>query len=736
MTITIPQQLIIAGARFIKVGKNSKAAIEKEWELNNYDATSPGLQDHLKSGGNYGVITRNGICVMDIDNPQKFKEITNKGLPKSFTVMRGGGASAHYYFKCPDCPDDMRTKLELSWGDIRLGGNFYTVAPGCSAPTRDDPSKLLTYDVVNADPIAEVGWDIVRSLIERSSGANKLQQTKGVFAITESPHVGGREPTLHKLVWSLAGKGLFQESILAVCLIENRKFEKPHTDDEVKRIVAKSFESFLIKSEQKRIEKEQKNEEKKKEDIKNYGATLDDSGNAIRMCSHYGKIIRHCQEWGKWFIWDGQRWKEDRNNTIYYLAKKVAKSIYNEASVCQDQKGSLELSKWAHESSNNSRINAMVESCKSEHDYAIPITFDVLDRDLYLFNVQNGTIDLRTFEKLPHDQINLITKISPVVFDEKAECPTWMSFLERIFKNNPEKDKIIGFLKRSCGYSLTGDTREQVMFFLYGSGANGKSTFIDVIQYVLGDYAAATESNTFTTSRGDSIRNDIARLVGMRFVSASENSTESLLDESLVKKLTGNEKISARFLHHEYFEFYPEFKIWWGFNHQPYIRDNTNSIWRRILLVPFEEIIPEKEQDKKLAQKLQAEAPGILNWMLDGLNEYYVMGINPPDTVKNATQEYREDQDILHDFIKDCCLTNDDLKKEFGGVNRDISVSAGILYSNYKTWYLFGGGAQKDLISITKFGKLLIELGFTRDRKSTGKVYHGIELKKSVSTGF
>ena len=728
MSITIPQQLIIAGAKFIKVGKNSKAAIEKEWILNNYDATSPGLLDHLNAGGNYGVITRNGICVLDIDDPSKFKEITNKGLPKSFTVMRGGGTSAHYYFKCPDCPEDMRTKIELSWGDVRLGGNFYTVAPGCTAPTRDDPNKLLTYDVVNADPVAEVKWDTIKSLIEKSNGTQKLQQLKEPFSITESPQVGGREPVLHKLVWSLASKGLFQESIIAACLVENRKFEKPHTDEEVKRIVAKSYESYLLKSEQKRKEKEEKKESERKEEIKKYGVSLDDCGNAIRMCNMFGRNIRHCEAWGKWFIWDGQRWKEDVNNTIYYFAKKVSKSIYNEAAQCNDSKESLELSKWAHESSNNSRINAMVESCKSEHDYGIPITFDVLDKDIYLFNTQNCTLDLRTLERLPHDHINLITKISPVAYDPEAKCPTWLAFLERIFKDNKEKDNIISFLKRSCGYSLTGDTREQVMFFLYGSGANGKSTFIDTIQYIMGDYAVATESNTFTTVKGDAIRNDIARLVGMRFVSASENSTESLLDESLVKKLTGNEKVSARFLHQEYFDFYPQFKIWWGFNHQPYIRDNTNSIWRRILLVPFEQIIPDSEQDKKLGDKLKLEAPGILNWMIEGLEEYYKIGIDAPSCVKTATKEYREDQDVLHDFIADCCDTKDD--KNFAG--KDLSAEASALYNNYKSWYNLSGGNSKDQISMTKFGRLLIELGYTRKRKNNGKEYHGIAIKKDM----
>lgn len=718
--IIIPQSLILADARFILIGGKSKAAIEPGWENNFYTSDSPRLQSHIHNGGNYGVITRNGICVLDIDNPEEFKKI-GVILPTSFMVMRGEGRSAHYYFKCPDCPDEMRTKIQTPWGDIRLGGNFYTVAPGSIAPTRENPNELLTYDVACADPIAELKWELIEPL---AKGFKPLQAKEG-FQITETPKVGGREPTLHKLVWSLASKGLFQDSIQAACIVENSKFETPHTQEEVKRIVAKSYQAYLIKAEQQKNKKIEDKEKKQKDEITRFGISLDDSGNAIRMCNQYGKIIRHCQAWGKWYIWDGQRWKEDVTNMIYYFSKKVSKSIYNEAAMCRNSQDSLELSKWAHESSNNARINATVESCKNEHDFGIPITFDVLDNDPYLFNMQNCTFDLRTYEKLPHDQLNLITKISPVSYNPEATCPNWLKFLDRIFKNQKEKAEIISFLKRACGYSLTGNTKEQAMFFLYGSGANGKSTFIDVIQYIMGDYSVATESNTFTTARGDSIRNDIARLVGMRFVSASENSTESLLDEALVKKLTGCEKISARFLHQEYFDFYPEFKIWWAFNHQPYVRDNTNSIWRRILLIPFEEIIPESEQDKTLSQKLQDESSGIFNWMLDGLKEYDKIGLAAPNTIKAATKEYREDQDILHDFINECCET----KKEDDDLSKDISISASDLYNNYSSWYRMNGGSQKDIISSTKFGRLLIELGFTRTRNSKGKLYHGIKLK-------
>lgn len=455
--------------------------------------------------------------------------------------------------------------------------------------------------------------------------------------------------------------------------------------------------------------------------------TLDDCGNAKRMCMRYWKEIRHCEEFGKWFIWDGCRWKEDRDNTIYYLAKKVIKSIYNEAAECENEAASCALAEWAHDSSSNFRIRAMIESTKSEHDSGIPITSDVLDRDDFLITLKNGTFNMVDFKLLPFDQKDMITKQSPAEYNPESDCPTWIKFLDRIFKNQSERVEIISFLQRCCGYSLTGDTKEQTMFLLYGGGANGKSTFLDVIQFILGDYAGSTESATFTTARGEAVRNDIARLTSLRFVSASENTTDSVLDEALIKKLTGGEKITARFLHKEYFEFYPKFKIWWAFNHQPKIKDTTDSIWRRIFLVPFNERIPADEQDKTLAIKLRNEASGILNWMIQGLKEYNKIGLNPPACVVTTTKEYREDQDILHDFIEECCIYRKDQELELSG---DVTEYAKDLYLSYESWHNYNGGSPKDKLSSTKFGILLSDRGFKKTRDNKGKKYHGIKLKR------
>lgn len=726
--IFIPQQLILAGARYNLVTRHGKEAFESGWQTSTYDHNSPKLVQHLNDGGNYGVVSRNNVCVIDLDFPEIFKKL-NVSLPESFMVTRNNGETGHYYFICNDVPDEMKTKFEFDFGDIRLGGNFYTVGPTCIAPSKKEPTTLLTYDILQAHPLAVIPYAKVEQIMQFRKLSNGATEKKGPFVMPVK--ATQRHYMFRSLVGSMVNRDNSFQAIMAACQAENQATcSPPKTKEFVEKEVTDLYEWAIKKKAQAAETKQKKLDEKAKQKELSTSQgflSLDDCGNAIRFCKSYGPVIRHCEEWGKWFIWDGTRWKEDNTNLIYYYAKKVSKSIYVEAALEQDNGRSMDLSKWAHESSNNSRINAMVESATSEHDFDIPITFDVLDRDQYLINLKNGTFDLRSFEMLPHDQANMITKMANVEYDPDAQCPLWMAFMNRVFRGQDEKDHLISFMQRACGYSMTGDTKEQVMFFLYGSGANGKSTFIDTIQHILGDYGAATESSTFTTAKADSIRNDIARLVGQRFVSASENSTESLLDESLVKKLTGNEKISARFLHKEYFEFYPQFKIWWAFNHQPYIRDNTNSIWRRILLIPFEERIPDSEQDKELAIKLKQEAPGIFNWMVKGLLEYNHVGLNAPEKIRVSTKEYRDDQDILFDFIHECCIVTENQSLDFKSV--EVRVPASKLYNAYVEWAGFNRMKREDILSATKFGKVLIERGFQRDRTNSGKVYIGIRLK-------
>jgi putative DNA primase/helicase len=321
-------------------------------------------------------------------------------------------------------------------------------------------------------------------------------------------------------------------------------------------------------------------------------------------------------------------------------------------------------------------------------------TLNQFDIDNYLLNTNSGTINLRSGELQEHRREDLITKLAPVEYGvDKA--PNFLSFLDQIMENNVD---LIGFLRRSCGYALTGDTSEQCMFIHYGLGANGKSTFMRAFSSALGDYAVQTPADTLLIKRNEGIPNDIARLKGARVVTASEAEDGKRLAESMIKQMTGGDKLAARFMRQEWFEFEPTFKVFLATNHKPIIRGTDHAIWRRIRLVPFQVTIPPKEQDKELLGKLQGELSGILAWALSGCLEWQKVGLRPPDEVRQATGAYKKEMDVLGTFLSDCCKTGSELH-----------ASAADIYSSYKQW---AEGNGEYVLSQKRLGKYLSERGF------------------------
>lgn len=456
---------------------------------------------------------------------------------------------------------------------------------------------------------------------------------------------------------------------------------------------------------------------------------LTDIGNAERLVDQYGNYLKYCHHFNSWYVWTPSegRWRKDDLEQIYRAAKDVVRRIGVEATRGDTKEGCEKLYKWAMTCECRSHLIGMVDIAKCDLKIAtLPEIWDVDDLSI---NLLNGTYDLKTFELREHSIKDYNSKISQFEFDAAATCPNWIKFLNRIFRSRDDKQDIISFIQRAVGYTLTGSTKEQCMFLLWGSGANGKSVLIDVIRTMMGEYGVTVDSSTFVTSKagsdGGRARGDIARLAGARMISSSENSPDSRLDEQLIKNLTGSDKVTARFLYQEAFEFYPKFKIWWAFNHQPQIYDTTNSIWRRIKLIPFEETIPDSEQDPLLADKLKLEIPGIFNWAIEGLKNYYEIGsLGAPSAVDKATREYREDQDILHEFISDKC----ELQKDNDPFGKLFDVKAKDLYEAYKTWNAWNGDERP--MTSTKFGNLLKDRGLKKERKSDGVHYYGIKLIK------
>ncbi len=439
---------------------------------------------------------------------------------------------------------------------------------------------------------------------------------------------------------------------------------------------------------------------------------LTDVWNAKLFFEKCGDAIRYCDALGGWFVWDGTRWLKDETFQILRLAKNTVKQMQEMSAVSNDKA----LYKHAVRSESEGKLNAMMNLVRSEKDVAV--MSNRFDSDVFLLNCRNGTLDLRTGELRLHSRDDYITRRVELDYRTEAECPDWLRFLDSIFLYDHE---IIGFMQKAVGYALSGSMKEQCIFILYGAGMNGKSTFLKHVYRILGDYALNTPASTLMEKYSDTIPNDVARLKGARLVTAIESGKSKALAESQIKQLTGDDPISARFLHREYFDFFATFKIFLATNHKPNISGTDRGIWRRIMTIPFEKVITSDERDPLLDEKLSKEYEGILAWAVRGFRKWQEEGLVQPEKVAEATNEYREESDVLGNFIDEKCV-----------MELSAKVSASALLKAAQEWAKDGGLRY---VKRNEFIDYLKKRGFTKDRLSSsnnkGKIYwFGIGLKE------
>jgi len=377
--------------------------------------------------------------------------------------------------------------------------------------------------------------------------------------------------------------------------------------------------------------------------------------------ARHGKDLRYCHPWAKWLVWDGIRWKEDDTAEVFRRAKDTVRAMYAEAADIEDDKRRQSFIEFVLKSESHFRLKAMLALAQSEP--GIPVVPTELDKDPWLLNVKNGVIDLRTGELRPHRQKDMITKLAPVEYDPAARCPRWEQFLFEIMDGN---ENLVRFLQRAVGWSLTGDVSEHVLFILHGTGRNGKSTFLNTVLSLLGDYGLAAAPELLMTRNNDRHPTELADLFGKRFVVAIETQEGKRFDESRVKQLTGADKIRCRRMREDFWEFWPTHKIWLATNHKPQVWGTDLAIWSRLKLIPFEVCFPDGDprQDKELPKKLLAELPGILRWAVEGCLMWQREGLGIPDEVRSATDQYRDQQDVLAPFLADCCVISPEAKEQ------------------------------------------------------------------------
>lgn len=440
-----------------------------------------------------------------------------------------------------------------------------------------------------------------------------------------------------------------------------------------------------------------------------------DTGNAHRLKDRFGEIIRYSYNRKKWYVWNGKYWEIDESGAIKKLADCICDDLKKEAIAETDSDLQKEKMKWAMRTAGNRCKEAMIKEC--QHLAGIPIMPEELDVSPDYLNCQNGIVNLRNGELIPHDSGFMMSKITACEYDVTGATPVvWLKFLDDITNGDKQLQE---YIQRSVGYSLTGYNTEQCVYFLYGIGNNGKSTFQTILQDIMGSYASTVQPEKTLMMKawgGDTTGNDIAKLKGARLVVCDEPDEGARLNESLIKQLTGGSRVACRFLYGEEFEYKPLFKLWMAMNHKPKIRGTDNGIWRRIKLVPFEVSIPAEKVDKKLPFKLQKEFPQILAWAVKGCIKWQQDGLKEPDCVRNASQEYRHDMDILEGFMQECLEIDYSFKEK---------VMAREIFQVYSRWAKANNEYE---MSSKKFfmeiGKKLPEKG--RDR--TGIFYRNVKI--------
>ena len=420
---------------------------------------------------------------------------------------------------------------------------------------------------------------------------------------------------------------------------------------------------------------------------------------ALAFTRRYHRDWRYVAAWGRWLVWDGQRWRTE--DTL--AATDLIRSVCRQTAVRADNP------KVAAKLASSGTVSGVERLARADRRHAA--TTDEWDADPWLLNTPGGVVDLRTGRKRANDRADRMTKITTAT--PGGDSPQWMAFLSDVTGGDAD---LHAYLQRMVGYCLTGVTSAHALFFLYGTGANGKSVFANVISTILGDYAATASMDTFVETRGDRHPTDLAGLRGARFVTAIETEQGRRLNESKVQAITGGDKISARFMRQDFFEYTPQFKPVIVGNHKPAIRNIDEAMKRRMHMIPFTVTIPPEQRDGRLTEKLLSERDGILAWAVAGCLAWQREGLKPPACVVSATEEYFEAEDALGRWLEERCVRAPNAK----------SLTAE-LFSDWKQWAETSGefiGSQR------RFSDLLITRGLEKWRNSVGvRGFQGIGLK-------
>lgn len=613
---------------------------------------------------NIGIVTGelSGIVVIDFDTEEAYQQAIERDLPEGPLVKTGRGY--HLYCKYEPGIRNFQKRSDLPGIDLRAEGG-QAVAPPSIHQNGQQYKWIVSLDETLLPDVPE--WLLAKS-------AKGKQPVKDLYQGTTE---GGRNNALARLAGSWVNDGGTLEEIFEQASLWNQQNDPPLPSKELKQVVQSIY-----------------NLHNRQLDVPNL---ITDIRIAGHFTKNYNSKVRYWMEAKKWLTFDGQRWSTDAPGGPFPFFKDNLGQLYRDVRNISDDNTRQTMLKDVISLESHRRQETVLKAASVVPE--MTVSSSQLDQDPMLLNCRNGTLNLKDGSLYEHTPAGFITRLVNIDYSSNAECPEFLRFLDRIMGGN---SALIDYIQRYVGYCLTGNISEQILVFFYGTGANGKTTLANVIEMLLGDFASTAGSTLLMHRDNNSSSNDLAALRGSRLVKVSEFDDGERLAEATVKTLTGGDRISCRFLYGEFFEYTPQYKILLLGNYKPKVRGRDHGIWRRIHLLPFNITIPEKERDPKLMDKLTAELPGILNWAVQGCLQWQKKGLCPPREVSEEVEAYRHSEDIFQQWIDECC--------KVGGGYRSAAndlLQSFIGYSNWRN------------ISAQKFGRLLAECGFKREKSGT-----------------
>jgi putative DNA primase/helicase len=634
-----------------------------------------------------------GIFVIDIDAECELPDCL-RNLPPTTTALSSRGR--HFYLRYPgDRTIGNRTRVDGLPIDVR-GDGGYIVAP----PSVHPSGAVYQWERPPNDyPLADATPEILDWIAPAKS---RNGQTRKAPPVPDTIAEGQRDSTLASLAGSMRRRGLREPEILDALRAANRRCVPPLDEAELGRI-AGSVSRYAPSANGKH---------EADEDIH-----LTDRGNAKRVVERFGDDLRYVFQWNAFLNFDGMRWGKDITGETVRSVKTTQSELFRSVTAELQALGEI-----GDETKRNALLNLLKHVLKWEDARAIsrciklmeserplPVKPGDFDTDIFLFNCRNCTIDLRSGTARGHRREDLITKLAPVDYDPQAKCPLWNDCLAKWMNENED---LITYLRKLIGYCLTGDVSEQALWFLYGAGANGKSTFMLVLLYLFGDYGIQAVSDLLLVKKGGTPY-EKADLFGRRLAATIETEHGQQLAESLMKQMTGGDKIRARQPYERWFEFDATHKLFLVANHKPIVKGTDYAAWRRIKLIPWEATFTDDEKDPQLAEKLKAEVPGILNWAIQGCLDWQRDGLGEPDEVRIATAAYQDEQDTLGQFIRECCF-----------VHRGARCKATALFDAYQNW------SGDKVVTALHFREKMKAKGYVaKPGHANATFWHGIMLR-------